>query len=206
MIWTQQMSVFSPSSLLFSDSPSGTHTHVRTHTQTLVECVNSLMAWLPFERNILTKKYEVTELVFLWLILSPSPSDWEGPFNSRQAPVFCPVNYIHTNLPASYPLFHFLETVFKEHILCIACLPLFWINPHFSPCIHKIKIVVQRECSAAHSLGSPTVLGLDWWLKSHSLSNHHNARHTLGLPQELLLLRMESPCPVVGPLSSLCFH
>lgn len=131
-----------------------THTHMCVHTQTLVECVNSLMAWLPFERNILTKKYEITELVFLWLILSPSPSDWEGPFNSWQAPVFCPVNYIHTNLPASYPLFHFLETVFKEHILCIACLPLFWINPHVFP-LHS-----QNKNSCAEGVQCSSLSGV----------------------------------------------
>lgn len=73
------------------------HMHVHTHTftfiqtHTLVEYVYLLMAWPLVKRPIVTKKYEITKLVFLWLILSLSRSDWQGLFYSWHTPSFAPI-------------------------------------------------------------------------------------------------------------------
>lgn len=105
-------------------------THTLTQTCILVEDANSL--WLGFH----WKDHDNQEIwnyqsSILWFILSLSPLDWQRLFNSWHTPVICPINYTHTNLPVSYPLFCFLETVLKKHILYPARLLPFWIYTHF---------------------------------------------------------------------------
>lgn len=182
------------------------HAHACAHTYTNIGTSgNSLMAWLPFERTILTKKFEVTNLVFLWLILSPSPSDWRGFFTSWQALVTCPVNYTHKPscfrscllLPGN-SLYRLCTFFAQPPLLCFEFIHIFF------PCIHKIKIVVQREYGAASLLGSGCSR-TELEIVNHVLSNTHNARHTLWLLQELLPLMVELPSPLVWPLSFLWF-
>lgn len=83
-------------------------------------------------------------------------------FQGWQVPSICLVNYIHRNLPASYPLLCFPGTVFREHLFFfLHSLPSsLLIYPHYLFLwLHKINRSMWREDAIADP-GMPGCSGI----------------------------------------------
>lgn len=123
--------------LLAHNTCAYAHTYTCAHTYIHIhENAYLLMAWPLVKRTTVTKKYEITKLVFLWLIWSLSRSHWQGLFNSWHTPSFAPI-ITHTQtflllilslLPGNSPE--------RTHSLP-SLLPSVLNYPHFSPAFTK---------------------------------------------------------------------
>lgn len=187
--------------LLAHNTYAHAHTYTYAHTyipfmqmHILVEYAYLLMAWPPVKRTTITKKYDITKLVFLWLILSLSHSDWQGLLNSWHTPSFAPIiTDTQTFLLLILSLFPG-NSVERTHSLPSPCFPLFWI-------IHTFSLHSQNKNSCAKGVwcsllsGDTSCARAGIVVQEPDLFKQSYCQATLWLLQAFLLLRMELPCP-----------